>query len=109
MYRLWRHSPIMVLAFVITFGGWGGVWLTGLITAAHNAAVMSQHPSSHQDFKFGHVCYRVPVTTAFIDKIIGDVDSKTILKVKEREGDNPSEWGLQQGKVPKRTLKGCEC
>lgn len=49
------------------------------------------------------------MTTAFIDKIIGDVDSKTILKVKEREGDNPPEWGLQQGKVPKRTLKGCEC
>lgn len=109
MHRLWRLSPIMVLAIVITFGGWGGVWLAGLITAAHNAAVMSQHPSSHQDFKFGHVCYRVPMIAAFINRIIGDADSKTILKVKERVVDNSPEWGIQQGRVPKRTLKGCEC
>ena len=108
MHRLWRFGPIIVLAIVSTFGGWGVAWLSGLSTAAHMAAVLSQAPSSHQDFKFSHVPYRVPMTAAFNNRVIGDANSKTISKVEER-GNQVPYLGIMQGKVPKRTLKGCEC
>ena len=108
MHRLWRVPPIIVLAFVITFGGWGGVWFAGLITAAREAAVMSQLPSSHQDFKFSHVPYRVPMSAAFNIRVIGDADSETISKVEER-GLRIPHLRTPQGLIPKHTFKGCVC
>ena len=108
MHRLWRRSPIIVLALVITFGGWGGIWFAGLITVAREAAVMSQYPSSHQDFKFSHVPYRVPMNAAFNVRVIGDANSQTISKVEERGLQLPR-MGVPQGRTPKRTFKGCVC